>query len=162
MHLSEEGLAFLKECEGVRYHPYFDVAGLETTGCGHLCTDEERASGLIQCGDTAVPYRERPLTDAEVDALLRQDLAHAEAAVMRDVEVELTQAQFSALVSLVYNIGTHAFRQSTLLKKLNAGRFEDIPTEFARWVHAGGRVVPGLVTRRVREIAHWHGDTTLT
>jgi lysozyme len=161
MQLSEEGLAFLKECEGVRYHPYFDVAGLETTGCGHLCTDEERASGLIQCGDTAVPYRARPLTDAEVDALLRQDVAHAEAVVTQAVEVELTQAQFSALVSLVYNIGAHAFRQSTLCRLLNAGDFAAIPDQFRRWTRAGGQVIRGLQVRRQREIDHWHGETTL-
>jgi lysozyme len=161
MQLSDEGLALLKSLEGVEAEPYRDSAGLLTIGCGHLLTKDELSSGKIYCGDRVLRWKDGPLTDDEIDVLLREDLAHAEAAVMRSVEVELTQAQFSALVSLVYNIGTHAFRQSTLLKKLNAGRFEDIPTEFARWARAGGQVIPGLVRRRQREIAHWNGDTTL-
>jgi len=157
MHMSAAGRTMLKELEGVRTEPYLDVASLETTGCGHLCTEEERACGLITIGGADVPYRERPLTDAEIDQLLAQDLALAEQAITDAVTVPLTQAQFDALCSFVFNCGIGAFWRSTLLTRLNDGHYGDIPDELRRWNKAGGRVIQGLIRRREHEILCWHG-----
>ena len=65
----------------------------------------------------------------------------------------LSQSQFDALVSLVFNIGGGAFRKSTLLQKLNAGDYAGASNEFMRWIKAKGRVLGGLVTRRAAERA---------
>ncbi len=58
-----------------------------------------------------------------------------------------------AMVSLSFNVGLQAFARSTLLAKFRAGDREGARAEFARWVHAGGEVLPGLVVRRALEAA---------
>jgi lysozyme len=68
------------------------------------------------------------------------------------VDVELTQNQYDALCSLIYNIGREAFKNSTLLKLLNVGKSpKDIGPQFDRWNKGGGRVLAGLVKRRAVE-----------
>ncbi len=83
--------------------------------------------------------------------LLRSDVAIAEQAVNTYVTVPLTQAQFDALVSFTYNLGSGNFKNSDLLKKLNAGQYDAVPGELNKWVYGGGKVLPGLVTRRSDE-----------
>jgi lysozyme len=155
MILSENGLALLRELEGVEPEPYQDAAGLWTIGCGHLITKDEWSAGKILCGDRVIRWKDGPLSDAEIDALLAEDVGWAEAAVETAVHVQLTQNQYDALVCLAYNIGPNAFRQSTLCRILNQHDYASVPAQMARWCHAGGQVVQGLVTRRVREIALW-------
>ena len=75
-----------------------------------------------------------------------------EADVKRLVDVPLTQYQFDALVSFVFNLGSGAFGGSTLLKKLNAGDYSAVPAQLMRWNKAGGRVLRGLTRRRQAEI----------
>ena len=67
------------------------------------------------------------------------------------VLVSLTQHQFDALVSLVYNIGIKAFVNSTLLQYLNAGNTQAAADEFGHWVYSNGEELAGLVTRRAAE-----------
>ena len=67
------------------------------------------------------------------------------------MRVPLAQHQFDALVSFVFNVGGGAFRESTLLRELNAGDYDAVPRELNRWVKAGGRTLPGLVRRRGAE-----------
>ena len=161
MQMSEAGRLMLQALEGVRATPYRDVAGLETTGCGHLCTDDEQRTGVLAIGGVAVPYRTRALTAREVDQLLAQDLALAERALEDAVTVPLEQHQFDALASWVFNVGITAMRRSTLLAKLNAGELDAVTDELRRWNRAGGQVVAGLTARRERECACWEGrDTT--
>lgn len=71
----------------------------------------------------------------------------------------LTQSELDALVSFVFNIGNRAFRDSTLLRELNAGRRDRVPAEMRRWNRTGGRVSEGLRRRREDEIRLFvHGD----
>ncbi|KQD16250.1 lysozyme [Acinetobacter baumannii] len=65
----------------------------------------------------------------------------------------LTQNQFDALVSLAYNIGSGAFKGSTLLKLLNKGDYKGAADQFLVWNKAGGKVMKGLVRRREAERA---------
>jgi lysozyme len=90
-------------------------------------------------------------TTSDPDALLDQDIADAEAAVARLVAVPLTANQRAAITSLVYNIGVGRFASSTLLRRLNAGDYVGAAAEFDRWIYSGGKVTPGLVTRRASE-----------
>jgi lysozyme len=86
------------------------------------------------------------------DRLLRADVEWAERAVRELVEVELSQGQFDALVSFVFNVGRASFKRSTLRRALNAGELGRVPAELRRWVHQGGTRVEGLVQRREQEI----------
>jgi len=81
------------------------------------------------------------------------NLAPKVAAVNARVSVPLYQGQHDASVSLVYNIGEGAFAKSTALKKINAGRHEEVPAQIKRWNKAGGKVVRGLERRREAEAA---------
>ena len=73
------------------------------------------------------------------------------AKIAQCVKVELTEGEFTAYVSLAYNIGSSAFCKSTLVKKLNAKDYDGACKEILRWNRSGGRVMQGLVKRRQAE-----------
>jgi GH24 family phage-related lysozyme (muramidase) len=132
-------LALIQQWEGLRLDAYQDIGGIWTIGYGST---------------TGVTAGMR-ITEAEATERLRRDLATAEAAVERAVKVDLTDNQFGALVSLVFNIGAGAFRSSSLLRRLNAGDYDSVPAEMARWNKVGGKVVRGLANRRAAEAGLW-------
>jgi len=131
------GLNLIKQFEGLRLRTYQCSANVWTIGYGH----------------TAGVGADDVITEEQALFLLRQDVAESEKAVNQHVHVPLTQNQFNALVSLVFNIGVGNFRTSTLLKKLNAGDYDGVARKFRRWVHVGGKTLPGLVRRREAESA---------
>lgn len=135
MDISQAGIDAIKDYEGVRLKAYDDGVGVWTIGVGH--------TKGVKRGDE--------ITMTQADEFLRTDLADAEKAVNTRVTVPLTQGQFDALVSFVFNLGSGAFMASTLLKKLNARDYDGAADEFLRWNKAGGRVLAGLVKRRISE-----------
>lgn len=137
MSISPAGIALIQAHEGLRLTAYRDAGGVWTIGYG--------STGGVRRGMT--------ITRDQAVLRLYHDLDTAESAVNSRVTVPLSQPQFDALVSLVFNIGGGAFRKSTLLQKLNAGDYAGAANEFNRWVKAKGRVLPGLVTRRAAERA---------
>lgn len=139
---SDNGLRLVRSAEGLRLEAYHDAVGVWTIGYGW--------TGLVN----GVPvHAGMVITEDAAEALLRSGLSQYETAVNRLVSVALNQNQFDALVSLAYNIGAGAFEHSTLLKRLNNGDFAGAAAEFLRWNKAGGKVLPGLVTRREAEMA---------
>ncbi len=132
---SEEGRNLIKSFEGCRLTSYQDVAGVWTVGYGH--------TGNVRPGMS--------ITQEQAESFLQSDLRKFERCINRYVTVPLTQNMFDALVSFTYNVGTGAFRQSTLLRKLNRGDTAGAAEEFGRWVHAGKKVFPGLIRRRQEE-----------
>ena len=97
------------------------------------------------------------ITQDQALDLLEQDLRIAERAVNDSVKVPLNQNQFDALVSFVFNVGTGAFRNSTLLRMLNEGQYDQVPNQMRRWNRSGNRIVNGLINRREKEIKLWNG-----
>lgn len=154
MKLSAEGLAELIRAEGSRSKMYKDTGGMPTLGYGHCLSQDERTSGKLWIRGQRVRWADG-LSDAQIEDLLAQDLEPMEAAVNALVRVPLTQNQFDALVMMVFNIGREAFAGSTLLKKLNAGLYAEIPTQMRRWVMVDGEVDRGLRNRRELEIKVW-------
>lgn len=138
MKLSAEGLRALQGYEGLRLAAYRDAGGVWTIGYGH--TGPEVVEGLTW-------------TREEAEAALARDTEWAQAAVRNDVTVPLTQPQFDALVSLVYNIGAGAFARSTLLRLLNAGDYRGAAEQFLVWNTVQGQMVTGLAVRRAKERA---------
>lgn len=136
MTIGTLGLNLIKNFEGLRLTAYKDVVGIWTIGYGHTRTAK---SGMV-------------ISESVAESLLKADIIYAEEAVNTYVHVALTQYQFDALVSLVFNIGTGAFSRSTLCKKIN-GREDQwrIGAEFLRWVYAGGKKIKGLENRRIEE-----------
>lgn len=158
--LSPRGRHLLTIEEGFKLEMYKDVAGYPTIGVGHLLTKQELASGVLMItmphtsGPVAVPWK-KGLTRYQVDALLAQDVAVYDAGVRNGVVVPLNQPQFDALVSFSFNVGLTAFRNSTLLRRLNEGKYADVPPQLTRWNKAGGKVIAGLTARRKREGQLW-------
>lgn len=155
MKTSERGKKLFAEWEGIRHQVYLDSGGCPTIGIGHLLTRSERLSGKIAIGGKLGDYREG-LTEQQCWDLLEEDLAWAERAVNDLVRFPLNQNQFDALVSFVSNVGRRAFADSTLLKLLNQGYYESVPTQLSRWNRDNGFVVAGLTNRRNKEIALWN------
>jgi lysozyme len=142
--LSPAGAAFIARFEGFRAKLYDDAAGHCTIGYGHLVH-------MGPTNGTEPPEFTQGITRAQALALLGADAAKAGDEVKRSVKVPLTQHQFDALVCFAFNVGNGAFRESTLLKQLNAGDYTAVPEQLNRWTKAGGRELAGLVRRRDEE-----------
>lgn len=155
MRIDQAGIDFIKSVEGVKNFVYADSAGLPTIGVGHLLLPGELSSGKINIGDKSYKYHEG-LPDNAIDGLLMRDLHIAQCDVNVHVKSELTQNQYNALVSFVFNVGVGAFRNSTLLKLLNTGDYDAVPDQMRRWVFSAGRQIQGLKNRREREIELWN------
>ena len=130
----------IKEAEGLRLDAYQDGAGIWTIGYGH--TGPEVTRGLTISLDYA-------------EALLEQDLAWVENAIERTVNVPLNGNQYSAVASLIYNIGAGGWSASTVLRRINAGNFTGAADAFTMWnkiTVSGKKVISnGLTNRRERE-----------
>lgn len=140
MKTSPKGIALIKSAEGLRLKAYPDP------GTGGL-------PWTIGYGSTSGVTRNMVITEAQAEQMLAADLVRFELIVERAVRVPVTQGQFDALVSFTYNVGEGNFTKSTLLRQLNAGDTAGAAEQFSRWVHAGGKVLPGLVKRRAAERA---------
>ena len=139
-------LELIKEFEGWRSMPYNDVAGYCTIGYGHLIA-------LKRCEEIDLGRFANGLSEDEGQKLLLRDTVRARFAVEKLVNVPLSNSQFGALVSFVYNIGQGAFEKSTLRRKVNLGSFDLANGQFLRWVYSGGKVWKGLQNRRACEQA---------
>lgn len=144
LKLSDEGLKFIARFEGFEPKLYDDVAKNCTIGYGHLVH-----MGPIN-GKESEEFK-GGITEERGQELLREDAESAIQVISQKVKVTLTQTQFDALVSFVYNVGAGAFESSTLLKELNAGHVDKIADEIKKWSKAAGKVVKGLQVRREAE-----------
>jgi lysozyme len=139
LSLSALGAAGIVAHEGMRRVAYVDPVGVVTVCAGHTKTAK---LGQVK-------------TEAECQELLKQDAKYAEAAVKRLVKAPVTQRQFDALTSFVFNVGEASFAKSTLLKKVNALDCWGAGKEFSKWTYASGQQLPGLVKRRSDERREW-------
>ena len=85
------------------------------------------------------------------DELFKNDIKYFESSVNSCLKVKVTQSMFNALVSFTYNVGFSAFKNSTLLKYVNKKQFTKASKEFKKWNKCGGKVLKGLVKRRMLE-----------
>ena len=149
MRMSAAGLATVKEFEGLRLKAYKCPAAVWTIGYGHTS-----AAG------NPIVTPEFVITKDEAEEILERDMVQYEDGVKKLVKVEITQGQFDALVDFAYNAGVGALQKSTLLKKVNAEKFDEVPAEFMKWTKGGGKELPGLVRRRRAEVKLWRGLDT--
>ncbi len=118
--------------------PYICPAGFWTIGYGHLC-------------DSKHP----PITEAEAEVYLVRDLQTALAATLRYCPVLATEPEgrLAAIVDFTFNLGAGRLQTSTLRRRVNQQDWVAAAHELRRWVHGGGRLLPGLVARRELEVA---------
>jgi lysozyme len=151
--LSQAGLELIKSCEALRLQLYDDangrpwdgsssIEGHLTIGYGHMLTHEELATGA---------YRSGISTDLALE-LLRQDTVGAQRYLRTVIRIELTQHEFDACVSFVFNIG---HLTSDLLAALQSGRLDaaTITPLFMSVCHYQGKENAGLKIRRAKEVA---------
>ena len=137
MRITLEGLSLIKNEENLRLTAYTCPAGILTIGYGHTGDD-------VYDGETITPE------DAE--CILRRDVNRFETCVS-NVCAEASSEQFSAMVSLAFNIGERAFRKSSVARLHNRRAYSEAGQAFALWNKAGREVLPGLVRRRAAEAA---------
>lgn len=136
--ISQDGVKMIEGFESLRLQAYYDLRGILSIGYGH--TRGVREGDLI--------------TRETAEALLREDLEAAQNCVRQAVNmVRLTQHQFDALVSLVFNIGCTGFHNSQTLRCLEIGDFEGAAEGFSHWTRAGIEHPAGLIKRRADEAA---------
>ena len=141
----EKGLDLTKREEGFRSRPYNDIANYCTVAYGHLIW--KRA-----CDGTEPAEFLAGVSKARGGEILDEDMLYARWTVQRLTKVKLTEGQFAALCDFTFNVGSGNFAKSTLLKVVNAGSFDRVPSQLARWTKAGGQEVAALARRRQREI----------
>lgn len=143
--INSAGIKLVQNFEGLKLEAYLCPAGVWTIGYGH--------TKGVKKGDI--------ITQAEADKLLAQDLGQCGEQVEKCVRVPLHDNQFAALASFVFNAGIGSLLSSTLLRRLNNGDYDCVPSELAKWVKAinpktGKKVaLPGLVKRRAAEGQLW-------
>lgn len=139
MKASRRALNAVKEFEGLRPAAYRDSAGVWTIGYGHTIG--------VKPG--------MKIAEDKAEEFLFFDMKTVEIGINR-LDINLTQAQFDALCSFVFNLGIGNLKKSTLLKKIKAhAQIADVQREFRKWVYADGKKLAGLVTRREWEARTW-------
>ena len=141
MKTSQYGIDLIKHFEGCVLDAYKCPAGVWTIGYGHTKD--------VQPGDS--------WSEDHADHMLLVELEEYENYVNTAVNVPLSQNQFDALVSWVYNLGNGNLTSSTMLKVLNSGDYAGVPAQILRWNKAGGKVLDGRTTRRQAEADMFEG-----
>lgn len=144
MKISENGINMIKRFESLSLKAYPDPgSGGDPWTIGYGSTFYETGRRVVK-GDV--------ITIERADKLLRLTADRFTTSMSILLRKELTQNQFDALTSFVYNVGIPNFKVSTLLRKINANPNDpSIGDEFGRWVTASKKVLPGLVKRRKLE-----------
>lgn len=121
-----------------RARPYICPAGYWTIGYGHLCLPDHP-----------------PISEADGEIYLSEDLLKALNATLRYCPVLATgpETRLAAIVDFTFNLGVGRLQTSTLRRRINQHDWPSAASELRRWVHGGGKVLPGLVARREAEIA---------
>ena len=133
---SHQGIALIKYYEGFSAKAYKCMGGYLTVGYGHKLNREEQINNI---------------TYYQANKILLNDILKIERVVDRNVNVLLTDNQFSALVNLTFNIGPASFQRSTLRQKINFEQWDDVEGEFNRWIYVKANIVQGLKNRRIAE-----------
>ncbi len=132
-----EGFHRVPKNDPGRAYPYVCPAGYWTIGYGHLC-------------DPKHP----PITEAEAEGYLAADLMTALNATLRfcPVLANEPEGRLAAIIDFAFNLGAGRLQTSTLRRRVNQRDWLAAGQELRRWVHGGGRILPGLVARREAEV----------
>lgn len=136
-HISDRGISVITYYEGCRLMAYWDSTGkVWTIGYGHT-------NGV---------YEGMTITQEQAIEFLKEDCLVAEGGIRRDVTRELTQYEFDALTSFMFNVGAYILvNDKTLKTYINEGNSEGVYNRLQEYVYSGGVVLPGLVKRRKTE-----------
>lgn len=141
MNIPKQAIDLIKEFEGFRESTYLDSAGIPTIGYGTTA-----AAGL-----GIVPVPGMTISEKQAERFLVKGIEKFAAQIRPAITRPMTDNQWSAFLSLAYNIGPGAFKRSSVLRYFNEGETMRAADSFLLWNKAGGQVLRGLVRRRQRE-----------
>ena len=141
MKLSQKGVDFIKSHEALRLKAYQDSKGVWTIGWGHTKN--------VRPGDV--------ITREQAEQFIRDDFACVERTLNADLVTGrdkplVTQNEFDALCSLVFNIGSQAYLDSTVRRKIRQGDKMAAARAFKLWVYSNHKFIQGLANRRADEV----------
>lgn len=140
MNVSKAGVDFIKRFEALKTVAYRDGGGIWTIGYGHAIK---------------LPYemyfKDNPISPEIAENLLKEDLQFVERCIAHHVRIPLTQNQYDAIASFIFNVGCRAFERSTFLYLLNLGNAEKAADQLLRWNKDNKKEVAGLTRRRKNE-----------
>ena len=119
--------------EGQRMEPYRDAGGVWTVCSG------------ITGPDVIIGHH---YSEAECSALLQKHLKPIAKIVDASVKVPIDKYTRASLYSFAYNVGPAAFKNSSLLRHLNAGDTAEACNDLRKWVYVNGQRNRGLINRR--------------
>lgn len=141
MEINKAGKDLIKRFEGCKLKAYKCPANVWTIGFGNTFYED---GTKVKEGDVITQERADQLFDVIISDFVRMTDAL--------VKSNVTENNFSALVSFTFNVGTGNLSKSTLLRKVNANpKDPSIRTEFMKWTRANNVVLRGLVRRREAE-----------
>lgn len=141
-------LQLITSSEGFSSMPYRCPAGVPTIGYGSTFYADGRR----------VKMDDLPIAEPEARLLLIHEVERVANQIIAASKIQLTRGQLDGLTSFAYNVGPKALLDSTLWRKLQAGNLAGSAEQFDRWIHGGGKILPGLITRREAERKMFEGD----
>lgn len=138
----KRALPVIVRFEGLFFRPYLCPAGIWSIGLGSTRYADGRP-----VRPTDPPITREHAYALAVEQLQREYLP----AVLRLCPGIDSYDRLAGVLSWTYNCGVGALQASTLRRRINAGDWRDAQAEILRWVRGGGRILPGLVTRRAIE-----------
>ncbi len=147
--INDKCITLIKSFEGISLKPYHgeaDRPDIFTIGYGTIQYPPDYLGGK------RVALTDPVITEEMAASFLKYDVTQKSTAIDPLLRDDLTPDQFGALISFAYNLGEGALKTSTLRLKVNANPNDlTIRQEFMKWVHANGKVQPGLRRRRKAE-----------
>lgn len=137
MYNIEKAIKIIAKWESYRANPYYCPAHKLTVGYGHVILKND-----------SIKF---PISKENAIKLLYSDVSFFYSELVYLLKIRINNNQFCALLSLVYNIGSRQFQNSTIRAMVNRGDFKDAPNEFPKWCHSGGIRIAGLLNRRYDE-----------
>lgn len=142
MKIDQAGLDFIVQFEGLKLTPYLDSIKKPTIGVGTIHYPD----------GTPVKMTDKPITKEQALFYLQDHITKNVSPYLDKTFTNLTQNQYNALCSFVYNLGSGALDKSSLKKLiLSNGTKDQIKAAFLKWDIAGGKVIQGLLSRRNKE-----------
>lgn len=145
MRASEDCVTFIKDVEGFSSQPYYDY-NQYTVGYGTKCPTEKYFE-----------YKSNGISKKEAEALLRDTIEEIEKSIKSKLidryPLKLTQHQFDALVSFTFNLGSGWMTYDSSLRNAIVDNADEdgMVYAFGLYCTAGGKYLPGLISRRLCE-----------
>ena len=140
----EIAAALCRRFEGLHLRPYLCPSGVPTIGYGATYYED----------GTRVTLSDPPISRQRAEELLIWHIENVYLpAVLKLCPGADTPERLAALIDFAFNLGVGNLRASTLRKRVNTKRWDDVRTELMKWTKAGGRELRGLVKRREAECA---------